>query len=583
MEPGAPCDLYTKIGPPKPVPPPAPPAPVAPVEDQFYPIEEREEMLTADVPAVTGIANDGETCSLRGTCGTATVRPYDLVCGSWFIQSIISEGLDGRPAVVAMERRWARWGLLVFATVNGTTVWDQRLRRPLGADLSTIRSPRYDSLTANDPDYFKKAVDRPDDYLGVYCRELDCALLVCRSSLLSRPPSLFSDGLFECLCHALAHLGQRIMADSPHGEASYLTAAKFLPPIADYIVIGDVQSPVKGVVTMDGKIKRSEGGDAEPPSRSMAYKGAEHRTAASACHFSAETKHVSVHDCAADDCKNHATLAEAQAACAADSTCGGINAGPYGSGPVSSFNTRRGVAYISTWPCPGTTSYLNSSGWLVTNAGAGACRSYTGGDHPPPPPPPACHTSADCRKPPMMSHYCELPAGGGSGRCVPGGGTIFDGPSVLKMNSSVFSEMQAGVIGGYLRVASVGAYDVASGRGLEMMALGPLTADNDTVLVAIRPHSPELSFKFEYYSVSLDRRHPQDSVRVAASTFYLAVLEHSVEWAGVFAAGMQVTLPYAERRQRDMARGVIVAVATVFIGHEPNYGTDVFVVLGLLP
>jgi len=36
---------------------------------------------------------------------------------------------------------------------------------------------------------------------------------------------------------------------------------------------------------------------------------------------------------------------------------------------------------------------------------------------------------------------------------------------------------------------------------------------------------------------------------------------------------MQVTLPYSERRQVDMARGVIASASTVGVGDEPNYGT----------
>ena len=33
---------------------------------------------------------------------------------------------------------------------------------------------------------------------------------------------------------------------------------------------------------------------------------------------------------------------------------------------------------------------------------------------------------------------------------------------------------------------------------------------------------------------------------------------------------MQISIPYAERRQRDMAKGVIVASSTVWIGDHPN-------------
>ena len=59
--------------------------------------------------------------------------------------------------------------------------------------------------------------------------------------------------------------------------------------------------------------------------------------------------------------------------------------------------------------------------------------------------------------------------------------------------------MQAGVLGGYMRVASVACFDAGAGgvgngdsdsdgspfvpRGFEMLSLGPLRRDNDTVLV----------------------------------------------------------------------------------------------------
>ena len=142
-------------------------------------------------------------------------------------------------------------------------------------------------------DYFTRAVKQPDDYLA-----------------------------------------QRILADSPHGEASYLKAAKFLPPIADYVVIGDTHAPIKAVVAMDGKIKRSDGGDGPDPTTTTSDNAgdsyprpAEPNVApsvtAGGCKYSPEKKHVSVHVCAADKCKSHPTLAEAKAACDTDSTCGG--------------------------------------------------------------------------------------------------------------------------------------------------------------------------------------------------------------------------------------------------------------------
>jgi hypothetical protein len=139
--------------------------------------------------------------------------------------------------------------------------------------------------------------------------------------------------------------------------------------------------------------------------------------------------------------------------------------------------------------------------------------------------------------------------------------------------------MQAGVLGGHLRVASVGAFDVTTQRGLELMALGPLASDNDTILVALRPFTSAAApanASFAYYSASLDYHHPQNSTVVTSAVFYAAVLDHAVEWEQVFAPAMKVSLPFAERRQTDMAKGVLVSTSTVFIGDHPNYGTDVY-------
>ena len=55
-----------------------------------------------------------------------------------------------------------------------------------------------------------------------------------------------------------------VRADSPDREASYLTAAKFLPPVLDYMVLGDVRAPVKAQMSMDGKLMRSDGNVQEP-------------------------------------------------------------------------------------------------------------------------------------------------------------------------------------------------------------------------------------------------------------------------------------------------------------------------------
>ena len=200
MEPGAPCDLYTKTspphnGPPDPPPPLPPPTPIADVEDQFYPPEERAEAAAAHVPSVVAVAPDSGSCQLRDGAGGPVVSAGvgERVFGEWTVLAVLSSQAPRRPALAVMERRWRRWSLLVFASSGGDTPFDLRLRKPLGA-LDQLQTTRYEPLP---PEFFSRAVGEPDDYIG-----------------------------------------RRIVAESGHGEASYLKAAKFLqvfcaPPAPD--------------------------------------------------------------------------------------------------------------------------------------------------------------------------------------------------------------------------------------------------------------------------------------------------------------------------------------------------------------
>jgi hypothetical protein len=173
--------------------------------------------------------------------------------------------------------------------------------------------------------------------------------------------------------------------------------------------------------------------------------------------------------------------------------------------------------------------------------------------------------------------------------------------------------MQTGVLGGHLRVASVGCYDAAGGSsssGFEMLSLGPLKSDNDTVLIALRRHGDGMAVNasFTYLSASLNQQRcvskqtGQQACTSTAEAFYTEVLAHAQEWGQLFGGmnqdtsphdasahdasastvkgasqvipgtPMEIRLPYAERRQVDMAKGVIVSSSTVWIGDEPNYG-----------
>lgn len=168
-----------------------------------------------------------------------------------------------------------------------------------------------------------------------------------------------------------------------------MTAAKYLPPVVDYTILGDVGAPVKIQMAMDGKLRRTDGGVEEPiPPPNMA-----------------------------------------------------------------------GTAGL------------------------------------------ACITSEECRTPPRDRSYCY------NGACVPGGGVIFDGAAFLGFTKA-FSEQQMGVLGGHLRVAASVCFNPSDNTGFEMMAIGPLAFDNDTVLVALRNYVPNAppNAPYTYLSTSIDRR-----------------------------------------------------------------------------
>lgn len=171
-----------------------------------------------------------------------------------------------------------------------------------------------------------------------------------------------------------------------------------------------------------------------------------------------------------------------------------------------------------------------------------------------------------------------------NGTCRGGGTTVFSAGEFLGLPSTNYTMMQTGVLGGHLRIASVACLNPASNAantavaavGFEMLAVGPLPEDMDTILIAIRKFDPDaaVNASFQYVTVSLNQQRCTATPCVStASRFYAAVLAHAIEWEAVFAPAMDVTVPYTERRQVDMAKGVLVAASTVWIGDEPNYGT----------
>ena len=168
MEPGSPCDLYTKLGPPHngpppPPPPPSPPAPVADLTDAYYPAEEAAEAAAAAVPTL--VSATGVACLLRPPTGGAAVTASqgDVVFdGNWTVLAILPSpgsaesagpAVAGGSGMVALERRWDRWGLIVYLTA-GVAEPVASLRKPLGR-LELTKTSRY-NLTEGEPDYFIK-------------------------------------------------------------------------------------------------------------------------------------------------------------------------------------------------------------------------------------------------------------------------------------------------------------------------------------------------------------------------------------------------------------------------------------------
>lgn len=148
-------DLFTKLGPPMPV-PPAPP--VADWSDPFYPVGEANDTATAAIPSVVSVATDASSCSLRSPDGTTvSAGSGDQVFENWTILSIL-QASSTSAAVVVLQRRFPEWSLIIYSSVQGEVL---RLRKPVGT-LETMHTPTY-TFPA---DYFIQAASDPNDYIG---------------------------------------------------------------------------------------------------------------------------------------------------------------------------------------------------------------------------------------------------------------------------------------------------------------------------------------------------------------------------------------------------------------------------------
>ena len=205
MEPEVGALLYTKLGPPKPMPPPPP---VAPRPDLHYPEEEREALSHVLTPTVHKISGAQATISGGGGGSAPSTVEEGAVFGAWRVLAV-HQLAEKMPPCVVLESLFTNFGVLRFVGLSGLLL---QLRVSVG--LASTPQPRF-NFTSTRPDYFERATE-PDDWLA-----------------------------------------QRAMADSPDGESWYLESWKYLAPSRDYGLLGAPEAGMKWIMNHDGRIKRA--------------------------------------------------------------------------------------------------------------------------------------------------------------------------------------------------------------------------------------------------------------------------------------------------------------------------------------
>lgn len=218
LAPNSRVDTYVKNGGVAPNPGPSPWAPVADVEDEHYPSEEVTERAAVDVaPSLVALGDAWAVLAPPGGGASVNVSAGEAL-GEWVLAGTVpSLPAPGEGGVAVLERSFARWGVVVFVGAAGEV---GRLRKGTGA-VAGLRMPNYAGLIANESS--------------------------CGSDYYARVSANASDVIAD-----------RIIAESVDGEASFLGAAKFLPPQRDYAIIGGIDSYDKYSVAPDGRIKAAD-------------------------------------------------------------------------------------------------------------------------------------------------------------------------------------------------------------------------------------------------------------------------------------------------------------------------------------
>ena len=175
-------------------------------DDFHYPSEEPAELAGADVPECIKISPGSAELRDPVTGQTATLTEGGVAFGRWHVLSVVGD----HPSFVALERNYARWGLLAFVAPALPPV----LSRKSVGELAKIVQPRFNLSRDVGPSYFSDVIAGLNDV-----------------------------ALDESL---------KLTAD---GEPTYAAAAAALAPQRDVAAIGNAADVVKFAVTHNGRVK----------------------------------------------------------------------------------------------------------------------------------------------------------------------------------------------------------------------------------------------------------------------------------------------------------------------------------------
>jgi hypothetical protein len=186
------------------------------VEDVHYPDEEPAEAAAGGLaPSVVQSSVAGQWAVLADRNGGGSGQANVTVGGAAFGFVLLAVlDVDAGGAVAVVERSFARWGFLAYVRDDAGGGGEvARLRKATGA-VAGLTMPNYARLDAG---YYARVASQPDDWLA-----------------------------------------GRVTGDVPDGEATFLAAAKYLPPQRDYASIGGMAPYQKWSVSPDGRIKSAD-------------------------------------------------------------------------------------------------------------------------------------------------------------------------------------------------------------------------------------------------------------------------------------------------------------------------------------